>query len=143
MGEVASQIESHIQDTRRNLGSNLDELEQKVKSVTDWRQHFQAMPMTMIGVALGGGMLLAAMTGGHKAGRRERGSRNSPPQTESRFPGGHVKSGASQTFDHVKDALVGVAAVRLKDFVEQMLPGFREQFQRVEDKAKSVHSSAS
>jgi hypothetical protein len=57
---------------RDNLGSNLNELERKVKSVTDWRQHFQSSPMTMIGVAFGGGILLATMMGGRRSRRSER-----------------------------------------------------------------------
>ena len=142
MGETAYQIESHIEHTRQNLGSNLDELEQKVKSVTDWRQHFQTMPMTMIGVALGGGILLAALTGGQRRSRGERKPSNSAPGSEFRSPGGTPKQASMQTFDHLKDALVGVAAIRLKDFVEGIIPGFRDQYQRAEDKAKSHRNSA-
>jgi hypothetical protein len=33
MGETTDQIAAHIEDTREGLGSNLRELEQKVKSV--------------------------------------------------------------------------------------------------------------
>jgi Protein of unknown function (DUF3618) len=55
MGQTTNQIEAHIEDTREHLGSNLHELEQKVKSVTDWKQHFQTNPITMLGVAFGGG----------------------------------------------------------------------------------------
>ena len=46
MGETTGQIEAHIADTRQDLGSNLYELEQRVKSVTDWKQHFRNNPMT-------------------------------------------------------------------------------------------------
>jgi hypothetical protein len=70
MGQTTHQIEAHIEDTRKDLGSNLRELERKVRSVTDWKQHFQSNPMTMLGVAFGGGLLLATMLGGRK---RERG----------------------------------------------------------------------
>lgn len=142
MGETAYQIESHIEHTRQDLGSNLDELEQKVKSAVDWRQHFQTMPMTMIGVALGGGILLAAMTGGQKRRRRERVYSNNVPAVESRSAVSELKQGSMQAFDHLKDALVGVAAVRLKDFVEDIIPGFRDQYQRAEDKAKSKHNGS-
>ena len=51
MGQTTHQIEAHIEDTREDLGSNLHELELKVKSVTDWKQHFRTNPMTMLGVA--------------------------------------------------------------------------------------------
>ena len=72
MGQTTHEIEAHIQDTRENLGTNLDELERKVKGVTDWKQHFKTKPMTMLGVAFGGGILLATTLGGRrkKAPRR-------------------------------------------------------------------------
>jgi hypothetical protein len=39
--QATSQIEAHIKDKRAELGSNLHALEKKVKSVTDWKQHFK------------------------------------------------------------------------------------------------------
>ena len=41
MGQTTHQIEAHIENTREDLGSDLHELERKVKDVTDWKQHFQ------------------------------------------------------------------------------------------------------
>jgi hypothetical protein len=64
MGETTDEIESHIESTRENLGSNLQELEQRVKSATDWRQHFRNNPLMMIGAAFGGGVLLALILSG-------------------------------------------------------------------------------
>jgi len=70
MGQTTHEIEAHIQDTRENLGTNLDELERKVKGSTDWKQHFKTKPMTMLGVAFGGGILLATTLGGRRKKRR-------------------------------------------------------------------------
>ena len=70
MGEATRQIEAHIEDTRADLGSNLQELEQKVKAVTDWRQYFERSPLQLLGVAFFGGILLAKLMGGHKNGLR-------------------------------------------------------------------------
>ena len=67
MGQTTNQIEAHIDNVREDLGSNIYELERKVKSVTDWRQHFNTSPITMLGVAFGGGVLAAAMLGGRRA----------------------------------------------------------------------------
>ena len=41
MGQAANQIENHIENERQELGSNLRELEDKVKSVTDWHHQFK------------------------------------------------------------------------------------------------------
>ena len=63
MGQKPSQITHDIEETRARLGWNLRELEHKVKRVTDWRQQFEKRPFAMMGVALGGGMLLASAFG--------------------------------------------------------------------------------
>jgi len=63
MDQTTDQIEAHIETTRENLGANLQELEHKVKSVTDWRRQFRENPMRMLGVAFGGGILLAFLLG--------------------------------------------------------------------------------
>jgi uncharacterized protein DUF3618 len=62
MGETASQIENHIEETREDLGSNLHELEERVKLATDWRRQFRNNPAIFLALAFGGGLLLARMT---------------------------------------------------------------------------------
>ena len=143
MGETTNQIEAHIEDTRTNLVSNLHELEDKVKSVADWRQHFQTKPMTMIGVAFGGGILLASMLGGSKYKRRNRVYSNFSMKPEnsgndSRTGIDRQKSKALETWDNLKGALIGVATTRIKDYVDEMIPGFHEQYQRTEEKTKNM-----
>jgi len=63
MGETTDEIESHIERTRQDLESNLRELEQKVKSATDWRHQFRNHTQTMIAAAFAGGMLAATIFG--------------------------------------------------------------------------------
>jgi hypothetical protein len=135
MGQTTHQIEAHIEGTRKDLGSNLHELERKVKSVTDWKQHFQSNPMTMLGVAFGGGILLATMLGGRKNRRGEPSfSSHAEPHAETE----QQKHKALETWDNIKGALIGVAATRFKDFVGEIVPGFQEQFHGVEEKAKAI-----
>jgi Protein of unknown function (DUF3618) len=69
MDENSSQITREIENTRAELGSNLQELERRVKGMTDWRQQFAKSPVAMIGLAFGGGILLGAALGGRHAGR--------------------------------------------------------------------------
>jgi hypothetical protein len=63
MDQTTDQIEAHIEDTRKDLGANLQELEVKVKSAADWRHQFRRNPMAMLGAAFGGGVLLALLAG--------------------------------------------------------------------------------
>lgn len=135
MGQTTEQIEAHIEHTRDDLGSNLHELEAKVKSIADWKHHFQTKPMTMLGVAFGGGILVATMLGGRKPRRRYT---NQASSVEPRAGTTYQKHKALETWDNIKGALIGVAAARFKDFVGDVVPGFHSQYQRVEDKAKTT-----
>jgi hypothetical protein len=136
MGETTDQIAAHIEDTRDDLGSNLRELEQKVKSVTDWKQHFQKSPLTMVGVAFGGGILLASMMGGKR--RSQRGVSSLADNVEPHAGTDHQKYKAMETWDNIKGAIIGVAATRFKDFVAEVIPGFDEQYQRTEAKTAAI-----
>jgi len=137
MGEATSQIEVHIENKRADLGSNLEELEQKVKSVIDWKQQFQRNPMTLLGAAFGGGILLATMLGGRRGRRGGRGLPYSSPSSELNGGTAHQKNRALETWDNIKGALIGVAATRFKDVVGGVIPGFHEQFRRTEEKTKA------
>jgi hypothetical protein len=70
MDEKPDQIEEHINRTRGNLDSNIHELEDKVRSAFNWRTQFEERPMVMLGAAMAGGMLAAAII--PRVGRRRR-----------------------------------------------------------------------
>ena len=63
MGEVSDQITTHIYQTREDLKSNLEELETRMKAVTDWRGQFRKNPGPMVIAALSAGALLSALIG--------------------------------------------------------------------------------
>ena len=63
MGETAGDIENEIDDSRHALQENLEELEQRMRDLADWRTHVRRHPGPMVLAALAGGMLLAAMIG--------------------------------------------------------------------------------
>jgi ElaB/YqjD/DUF883 family membrane-anchored ribosome-binding protein len=66
MDTTTNEIEDHIEHTREHLSANIQELENKVRSVTDWRRMFQQKPLTLVGAAFGGGVLLGTLTSGGK-----------------------------------------------------------------------------
>jgi hypothetical protein len=134
MGETTKQIETHIEHQREDLGSNLQELEQKVKAVTDWRQQFQNNSMTMIGAAFGGGVLLAAMISGRRRPRYAVAPSSEPAALASAPHVGtdRQKQKALDAWDNIKGALIGIAATQFKDFLGEMIPGFHAQLSQTE-----------
>jgi hypothetical protein len=130
MGETSNQIERQIVTERGQLGQNLNELQSRVEQATDWRFQFQKRPMLMMGVALGGGMLLASVP---RRRSRPKWLRQDEPHEIAREPrrGTELqKTKALETFDTIKGAVIGVAANTFKDLLGQLIPGFHQQFEK-------------
>jgi hypothetical protein len=135
MGERSDQITREIEETRGDLGSNLQELETKVKDATDWRRQFQKSPLTMIGIAFGGGILLSrALGGSSNPSRRYRSRDDGHEKSSHRETAGtrYEMKKAVDTWDTIKGALIGVAASKAKDFLRGAVPGFHEEYSKVE-----------
>ena len=130
MGEESNQIEQQIVAERGQLGRNLNELQSKVEQATDWRYQFQHRPMLMLGVAVGGGLLLASVTGRKSRSRRPYYDSEAEPTREHRRGTELQKTKALETFDTIKGAMIGVAANTFKDLLGQLIPGFHEQFDK-------------
>ena len=137
MGERSDQITRKIAQTRGELGANLNELEHKVRDVTDWRKQVQKSPLTMIGIAFGGGVLLSRVLGGSPRGRRHyrpgEARANGEASSSADAAGtnfGHNKP--ADAWDNIKGALIGVAAGKVQDFLRDAVPGFHEEYSKVE-----------
>ncbi len=135
MGETASQIENHIEDRREALGLNLRELEDKVKSVTDWRRQFQSRPLVLLSLAFGGGVLLAKIAGSSSRSRRytndgSKAAAGPDSHRLARRASSPTIDKAFQTWENIKGALVGIAATRVKAYADEIIPGFSEHYQK-------------
>jgi hypothetical protein len=141
MGENPSQIEREIREERSDLDRNLRTLEDKTREMTDWRTHHRNHPGVFLGLAFGAGMVLGLTT----VPRARRSTGSAWPERDTSHdplrPMGAVSANASgtramarrqiaETWEHVADALLRVASLRLVDFVSELVPGFRDQFDR-------------
>jgi hypothetical protein len=114
VGHTTDQIESTLERTREDLGAHLEELGQKVRDVTDWHYHFQNNPLPFVAAAFGGGILLATML------------QHPPGAPASSF--GPNRHPLVETWGDIKDALWRVAASRVTNFVEDVVPGFAQEY---------------
>jgi hypothetical protein len=146
MGESTHEIEQDIVTERNELGRNLHVLETKARSLADWRNYYRNYPFAMIGLALGGGLLLGAMTGDRGA-RADQGGIFEEPGTDypsSRFSSPsatRIRRQFGDTWDHIADALLGVATAKAIDYVSQIVPGFREQFAARHPEHRTMYSA--
>jgi hypothetical protein len=127
VGETTHQIENHLGKTRDELGENLHELEHKLQDMADWRYHYRNHPLALVGVAFGGGVLLAALFGG-----RRRRTSHAPSGVPTRS-----KQNQLNTWRHVKEAVVGVAMEKAMNFAEEFLPGVGAQYRKVTTRSSS------
>lgn len=141
MGQATSQIEAQIVGARAELGANLQELEQKMKSATDWKYHFRSNPMPMLGVAMGGGLVMAALFR-NKGGTGLGATSNAPVASSYRSHSEIPKRQVQETWDAVKLAVIGIATAKLTELVGEHVPGFQEHFKKAEAQAKGMHPSA-
>jgi uncharacterized protein involved in cysteine biosynthesis len=63
MGKTTDEIVTDIDQTRQELQSNIEELETRMKEITDWRSWVQRHPVPMIVLAMVGGVLLSSLAG--------------------------------------------------------------------------------
>ena len=127
MGQDSDEIASRIESKRDDLRSNLEELEDKVKAVTDWRQQFERHTGLMLGLALTGGLLLSGLMP-RRARRRPFAAR---PRLEARPDAAAEqrdgrRSQLRHVWEDVQAALIGVAASKLTTTLSELLPGFSE-----------------
>ena len=130
MGQRTDQIENQIEDKREDLKSNLQELETRVKTATDWRHYFAEHTGTMIAAAFGGGALLATMLGGrsNRAPLSQAGGSSEPARSWTRG----TKHEVLENVDSIKSALVGAAATKFKGILGEVVPGFTEHLAKTE-----------
>jgi hypothetical protein len=150
MGENSEQVERHIEERRNSLSNDISELERKAKEAVDWRAQVEQRPGTMMGIAFGAGILLAAILGG--GSRRSRAPKAEEPTTALKAystdsnadyqvamaaGNDYQPSAVIETFENVKGALLGVAIAKCEEFLEELLPGFSTQYRKAEARNKS------
>jgi hypothetical protein len=136
MDQTANEIEAQIDRTRDRLGSNLRELEHRVDAATDWREHFRKRPQLFIGAAFIGGVMLA------NALRRTSPTRQSGNGAVRGVVGvsGSAQAQASELWNNLQGALIGVASAGIKEYIGSLVPGFDEHYRRVEQRAGAADS---
>jgi hypothetical protein len=123
MGEKADRIEQHIKQQRDELGDNVMELKQKVSRSFDWRAQVDEHPLTMVGLAFGGGLLLSALLDGR---------RGTMPPLSSDLHRAYDAGSSNGTWEILRGAVMGLAATKLKEVVEELLPGFQDEYQKAQ-----------
>ncbi|MFB3904023.1 MAG: hypothetical protein ACE15E_11265 [Acidobacteriota bacterium] len=161
MGQRSDEIKKHIETQRSELSENLERLEERVKSTTDWRAQVEKRPMTALGIAFGGGLLLGTMmpmprrrsatrgeaaltsglAAGAYAGQGYSGSSEGTPESHLQQTRRTPKRTATSRelrrtwdmLDTIRAAMVSFGATKLKEYLGSAIPGFENHYKRTEE----------
>ena len=141
MDQATNKIRQHIDTEREQLGRNLDEIGDRVKSATDLKAHFDRNTGWILGAAVAGGFLLSLACGKSSTASsipdsaRESQAANIAAQLPD--PVSRQLRQVSDTVEDIVDGLVGVFSDKLHSFVADAVPGFREQYDAIERQRSS------
>ncbi|HUN62545.1 MAG TPA: hypothetical protein VMU53_11165 [Candidatus Sulfotelmatobacter sp.] len=150
MGERPDEIKQQIYETRENLNDNFNELQEKVKSVFDWRTQFDERPMTLLAVAFGGGLLASTLISSDRSRyRRSHRDKQDPGDSagQRRFTEQAAVAHSSRAdgnarnsdgYNALKGALMTVVATRLGGVVGDILSGYRDELRTVRQNRHSA-----
>ena len=138
MVQETDKIKNHIDTQRGKLAEDLHEIEHRVTKAVDWREWFDRNPLGMLGAAAAGGFVLSLLirrsseaSYGSLSGDSSQ-SLTGPRQSRSSSKTFSQMDRMADTFDNTVAALLGVASSKVRDFVADVVPNFREEYREVE-----------
>jgi hypothetical protein len=119
MAQEPGKIKEHIDDERRKLEEDFEEIEHRVKNVMDWRTWYERNPGYVLGAAFAGGFLIAKYAN----------NSNAMPAAgyQPRRRSGQLEK-LGELMEDTLSAVLGVATAKIEDVVAETIPGFREHY---------------
>ena len=140
MVQETDKIKDYIDAKRGSLERDLHEIEQRVRKAVDWREWFDRKPLAVLGAATAGGFVLSLLMRRSPSSSRslhESASETGSTQArQSKLPSktSFQMSRVGETFDNAVAAMLGVASHKIRDFISDAIPNFREEYREVEEK---------
>lgn len=121
MMENLQDIEREISAHKRNLERNVAELQDRVTDAADWRKQYEKNTLLSMCCAFGGGLLVSALLTPGKI-------------SHTYLPAGEAASAApgplNQIWTGIVSAGASLAAEKVREVVDGVVPGFGEHFDR-------------
>jgi gas vesicle protein len=135
--QETDKIKNHIDTQRGKLEQDLHEIERRVTKAVDWREWFDRNPLGMMGAAVAGGFVLSLLIrpSSEASNSNRRGEVDSGPSLTGLRQSSKTSSQMNRmadTLDNTVAALLGVASSKVRDFVADVIPNFREEYREVE-----------
>jgi hypothetical protein len=143
MAQEQERLQARIEEEGNNLKQNLEEFEDRVKNVLDWKVWYRHNTALAIGGAAAGGLLLALLLPRVDSGEEEfvddgplPMSSAEPWETRSRSGVKQQSSRLHNVLDNSVSAVVGIATDQLQRFLSRAIPGFTEHYREAESRRR-------
>lgn len=132
MANYSDSIERELSGVKDSLGRQLSAAEDKARAVADWRTHYQRNPVPMLLGAAAIGFIASAMLDDddHEGDGSRSMSGSGASAVMAPLRASIQSPQVNDAFHHLLDSFVAAASVKVADYVEQWIPGFRQEFSK-------------
>jgi len=132
-------LKAHIEAEEESLKDNFEEIQDRVKDALNWRIWYRNNTALALGGIAAGGLLLSLLI--PKSSSIESkfvetseidDSETGPSRRE--YMRSEIPSRMRQVLDNTANAVLGVATDKLRDFMSNAIPGFREHYSSAQRK---------
>ena len=132
-------LKAHIEAEEESLKDNFEEIQDRVKDALNWRVWYRNNTALALGGIAAGGLLLSLLI--PKSSSIESkfvetseidDSETGPSRRE--YMRSEIPSRMRQVLDNTANAVLGVATDKLRDFMSNAIPGFREHYSSAQRK---------
>jgi hypothetical protein len=132
-------LKAHIEAEEESLKENFEEIQDRVKDALNWRIWYRNNTALALGGIAAGGLLLSLLI--PKSSSIESkfvdtseidDSETGPSRRE--YMRSEIPSRMRQVLDNTANAVLGVATDKLRDFMSNAIPGFREHYSSAQRK---------
>lgn len=141
MVQEQQKLQAHIESEGNNLKQNLEEFEDRVMNILDWKVWYRRNTALAIGGAAASGVLLAFLLPKPESVEEE-----APPEIDDLDQMSSMETGQApptrterrsrlhNVLDNSMAAILGVAADQVQTFLSRAIPGFGEHYREAERK---------
>lgn len=132
-------LKAHIEAEGESLKDNFEEIQDRVKDALNWRVWYRNNTALALGGVAAGGLLLSFLipkSSSVESKFVDMGETDDVEAGPSRreYMRSEVPSRLRQVLDNTANAVVGVATDKLRDFMSNAIPGFREHYSSAQRK---------
>ena len=134
-------LKAHIEAEEESLKDNFEEIQDRVKDALNWRIWYRNNTALALGGIAAGGLLLSLLIPKSSSveskfvDTSEIGDAE-PGPSRREYIRSEIPSRMRQVLDNTANAVLGVATDKLRDFMSNAIPGFREHYSSAQQRKR-------